>query len=375
MANNPYEDIDKEMVDKLSFEHSACNYVYYSDKDGFQKGMLYEIDKMTYNGILNILKGDDSMKLKKGDKVYILPGHPLSQVRVKEYFKRIGVTMTNDISKATAIAGGNAFYESLSTYDNNKHQSKLNTLMFNANEISYIHKFEEVDNDLDGLAKYLGHKVIEDLENDIKCIVSKYAAYKTDWHNNLCYLSDKCYITPSGMKILYHVLDNKIKVITAENICDEANSGLKMEDADTYRSIYQMLDSTDDANIRLGINILTHCDLSGDSLLNIYKLARNFKYLTSTYRYTKNMHYFSNRTDWNKLAYFSPEELIVYAKENDKLTESILKELLPEIYNNKLDYINSQKSDFFDIIETDDMAVTIKIKNEWKELTKEKEQV
>lgn len=370
MTNNPYKGVDKEIVDKLSFKHSACSYVYHSDKDGFQKGVLYETDNDSYKSILNILKGDYAVDLVKGDKLFLLPGHPLAQVRVKEYLKSIGASLTNDITKATVIGGGDDFYEKLQLYSNRKNQARLTNLMFKTDEINHIFKHENINNDLDYLFDIIDTDgtLKEDFENGIECIVSKKAMYKSGHYVNLCSINDKYYITPAGMNIIYHILSKKLKVVTAENVCDKANSGLKMEDDDTYMSIYQMLDSNDSANINLGVNILVHCDLSGDSLLNIYKLAKNFHNVVYSHRYSKNLTYFRQRTNWDELAYMHEQAFLNYAKEQDKLTGKMIRELIPEVYHNLLTRSPiTDDNNFFDLIEDGEMGYKITLKEVWKE--------
>lgn len=368
-----YSPVDKKIIDKLSFPYSVCNYVYYSNTNGKQCGVLYDTDEITFDKIKGILLGDSATQVKKGDKVYVLPGHPLAHTRIKEYLKNIGANTTKTLSAATVIAGCEDLCEEVSKHGS---QAKPSSLLIDAEEI-----YEVVDNytstidlSFSAVAQTNGAtKLRDDHDSGISTIVSNRTHSMIGFDQNIDLVKDKYFLTPDCMSVIYYILSKGLKVLTQETIAENANSGLKLEDEATYQSIYQMLDSGDKKNRALGIDILIHCDLTGDTLYNMWRLSRKFRETVDYAGDSKGVTYFKRTSGWNTLRYLDDKEFIEYAESLDKLTPRIVKDLMPDIYKS-VKYDSPIKEDpedweinpFFEKIDHGDMSYTIQLKEKWK---------
>ena len=378
-----YSPVDIKIIDKLSFPYSVCNYVYYSNTNGKKLGTLYSTDENTFNKLQKILKGDEVIQVKKGDKVYILPGHPLSHIRIKEYLKNIGANTTKTLSSATVIAGCEDLYEEVGDYDS---QAKPVSLLINAAEI-----YEVVLNDINADPSSLKYtikqvhdnyseqeRLYEEFNEGVPIIISNRTHVQIGFNQNIDQVKDKYFITPDAMNTIYYILSKGLKVLTQKTIAENANSGLKLEDEETYLSIYQMLDSVDSKNKQLGIDVLIHCDLTGDTTYNMWRLSRKFKNAVDRADNSKGISYFKNISDWNELRYLNDEEFIAYAEKNDKLTSKIVEDLLPNIFYNVKGKspINENPEDeydehqFFEMINNGNMSYTVQLKEKWKLILK-----
>jgi hypothetical protein len=374
-----YDPVDSKIIDKLSFPYSACNYVYYSNTYGKKIGTLYSTDTDTFDKIRHILTGDKSVQVRKGDKVYVLPGHPLAHSRIKEYLKSIGANTTKSLSAATVIAGCENLYELVKSHDA---QAKPSTLLIDAEEIYEVaNNYEDVlDVTFDAFTynNAKSQKMHDEFLEGKRTIVSNRAHAAIGFNQNIDLVKDKFFITPDGMSVIYYILSKGLKVITEETIAEKANSGLKLEDESTYQSIYQMLDSGDRKNQLLGVDILVHCDLTGDTLYNMWRLASKFKHIIDKSDTSKGVAYFKRNSGWNDLRYYNNEDFIKYAEEENKLTPRMVKDLMPELFQNVKDDSpvgenpdSWEENHFFEFIDNGDMSYTIQLKEKWKLILKE----
>jgi hypothetical protein len=375
-----YAPVDDKIISKLSFPYSACNYGYYSNTNGKQLGTLYSTDSVTFGKVRAILRGDVDIQVNKGDKVYILPGHPLAHVRIKEYLKRIGANTTKTLSSATVIAGCEDLYEKVCDYDS---QAKSNSLLIEAEEIYEVSNHHD-----DGLINTFNvihaASIYEDIYNDY--IEGKATVVSNRLHNqigfdpNIDLVRDRCFITPDAMCVMYYILSKGLKVLTQETIAENANSGLKLEDEETYLSIYQMLDSADRMNQKLGVDILVHCDLTGSTMYNLWRLSRKFRKVIEYADSSKGVNYFKRSSGWNTLRYLNDREFIKYAEEENALTQRMVNDLIQDIYinvKNESPIVEDQsdswnEDQFFDLIDHGDMSYTVQLKEKWRGILKEK---
>lgn len=377
MSYNPYKEVDKNILSKLSFTHSACNYVYATGKSNRVAGKLYETDSTTYYKIKGILSGDPSVQVNKEDKVYVLPGHPLAQTRIKEYLKSVGANVTKSLNAATVVAGCIDFCETTGNYDS---QAKQASLMFESEEIYKVNEHDK--SRLDATFSNMG-KIGDDLKAEYKqsvaCYISNRAALSLRFDSNIDLVKTKYFLTPSCMEVIYAVLSKGLKVITEDTIAEKAHSGLKLEDESTYESIRQMLNSGDYKNQQLGVDIMSHCDLTGEILYNVWRLATNFYNVVNAADHNKGLNYFKSRVDWNELRYMRPKEFIEYADKKGKLTKRMLVDLLPDIYSDVLgdspvssepEY-SYEEDYFFECKDNGDFSYTVQLKDKWKKQLKE----
>jgi len=383
MAYVPYIKVDDKMVAKLSFKHSACNYVYQTDSSGNQVGTLYETDRQVYHTIKDILTGDSDVTIEKDDKVFVLPGHPLAHNRIQDYLKSVGANTTKTLNAATVIAGCEDFFETMGTRGN---QAKYASLLIEAYE---IHKVVKNNDSLFNTSfqkltykSSVNDSLQRDFELGVNCVISSKAFLGISFDPNVDIIKDAYFMTPNCMEIIYHILSKGLKVLTEETVASAANSGLKLEDEEVYTSIYQMLDSTDRKNRSLGVDILVHCDLTGDTLYNLWRLATNFKRTIDSADKNKGLSYFKNSTNWYDLSNMSSSSFITYAEAKNKLTQRILTDLIPEVYESVVSRspidarpVYEWKEDiFFECLENGDYSYTVQLKEKWRVQLKQEEE-
>jgi hypothetical protein len=351
-------------ITRLPFPKEPCNYVYKKEGHGnlLFTGLVYSVNRETYDKVINIFKGSDKHTIVKGDKVYILPGHSLSKSRIKEYLKSNNATLTDDITKATAIAGLDEPDEDVSMYGT----PKLNSLFF---ELSKSGSFWIKDLEADYLDNHFTELTLE-LDLTLRTISTNDAYSNLKQYDNnggVFTYYDKEFITGKAMEIMYYILTNKVKVLTEDYIGSNANSTVKLEDDEVYESIYTMLDSSDRNTNNMGIELLIHADLRGKTLYKLFKLAQDHGWLVNRHTKSKSVKHFLNTTDWSTLMNLDEEGLLDYMKSNNKLELKAIKELIPTIYSSNLYRLERANNDeFFSISpKSTTEKVTVVLNEEW----------
>lgn len=383
MAYDPYAPIDMTNVAKLSFPYSACNYVYSSNTQGIKVAELYKIDQATFDKIGEILKGNDKLTIKKGDKVFVLPGHSLAHVRLKEYFKKIGATMVKEIEKATVVAASSDFYQVITRHGD---QGRLSNYM-----MAYSLLFELNDkgnNPIEDTFKKIGDtdgKLLEAFNNGEQFLCTRDVFNHIRWDHNYDEADDTYLITPAALNTMYHILSKGLPVVTEEYVTSNANSGMKFSDPEVVQSIRTMLSSSDNANRKLGVSILTHCDLSGDTLYELWRLAKDLGHVVANGSRGKTHSHFLETTDWMRLQWMSNQDFLLYAEKENQLTDKILHKYMPDIFQDiknaspvddikegDENYDEDYTDDYFEMVVHDDYSYTVQLKEKWKVLLKRK---
>ena len=384
MAYDPYAPIDMTNVAKLSFPYSACNYVYSSNANGVKVVELYKINQATFDKIGDILKGNDKLTIKKGDKVFVLPGHSLAHVRLKEYFKKIGATMVKEIERATVVASSSDFYQVLSRHDN---QGRLSNYMM---AYSMLHKLNDNgQNPIEDTFKKIGDsdgKLLEAFKKGEEFLCSREVFNTIRWDHNYDEEDDVYLITANALNTMYYILSKGLPIVTEEYVTDNANSGMKFSDPKVVESIRNMLASSDNANSKLGVSILTHCDLGGDTLYELWRLAKDYGHVVANGSRGKTHSHFLETTEWMELQWMSNQDFLMYAEREKQLTDEILHKYMPDIFQDIKDHApvedvregdegcdEEDLDDYFEMIVHDDYSYTIQLREKWKVLLKRKD--
>jgi hypothetical protein len=375
MSYNPFIEIQSEELAKLTFTCEFSNYLYYSESKGLQLGSLFKTDKDTYDKIQKVLEGKDNTTIKKKDRVYILPGNNLPRPRIKEYLKSIGAYLTNDINKATVIAG-NYNIEDTDVVQ----QAKIASMMFKTSDYKYANKNDDEDS-FEKFIMYvknvLGSGTSNLDTNNIPFTISEKAGHNIAYHNAVNYDYDDFYfIYPLTLKVLYKALSKKLPIINQDYFTKHAHSDLKLSDPEVYGSIDSMLHSSDNTNIELGVEILVHAKIDDDpySKYHTWKLAQKHNWEISSRRHDKNVKYFLEISNWSKLNHlYGADSYASWADENGYLNAKLFKKLLPEIYKIETE---SQNTGFYDLIEVENdacMNICYTLKEKWTNYLKQEE--
>ena len=361
MSYSALNAVDESKITRLGFKAEPCNYVYTTPSEEIERGTIYEVEESTYEKVKEIMIGNSAHSISKGDKVYVLPGHPLSMQRIQEYLKRIGANITKNVSIATIIAGTEDFCTSVGKND----QAKFLHMMIKWR--SGYELVKNIPNEFDvaemrlNLSEETGYN--EEYPTYISGLTGRYC-YNV---NINLFGRDVYFMTPQAIDVLYNVLSRKLKVVTSETICDDANSELKLVDKETYFSISNMLNSGDNANVKLGLSILFHCDLRGEIRYIIWKLSTAYRNIVSYADKSKSRDYFLERTNWNHYSHLDKEDFMNEAYDNNFMTQEILDDLLPLIQEEHTnDCINHLDEDFYEHEKLENGDIIIKLKEKWK---------
>ena len=334
MNYNPYKKIDNNKLAQLQLKAELCTYVYKSETNGVSYGTLYKVDPETYEKIKNILSGKDHNNIKAGDKVYILPGHSLTQKRLTEYFKNNNANSTKNIEKTTIIAGSKSFFED----DLNDKQAKFSNLMFSykytyvAKRTTEVHDYIEKILDLDSDQI----EVKQEFNKTGTLVISPRVKHETSYHPAVHYYGENYFLTSECINIIYHVLLNNLKVMSDHSVSNSANSGMKLEDPETYDIINSMLSSSDKKDNDMGVELLIHANLEGNIEYNVWRLSRNHYRLIAYFDRSKALDFFLETTDFHRLNYTDNHEFILRAKKNGLLTSQILNDLIHDIVDENM---------------------------------------
>lgn len=362
-----YKDVDTPVA-KLAFPNKLCNYVYLnSDGKTYSRGSLYNTDKTSYERIKTIMQGNEAAELSEGDKVFVLPGHPLTSDRIREYLKRENATLTKDISKATIIAGCDIGEEVKAFYSN---QAKLTSIMFKAQAVMLNKTVEnDFDKEFDSLPD--GELIKKQWYDDkTPCVLSKTAYNNKGYGSNYIVNHDKYFLTPYLMEVVYYLLAKKLKVLTADYITDRAHSKAKLDDDNVFDNIYSMLSSSDEANQRLGAELLSHSDFSGPVLYKVWILANNVTHNVEKIK-TKAMKHFIAESGWNDVKGMSDLQILKYLKDKGEITKANAKTILPRIFSDTTSYVKRVTSNIYYDYEVGETEMTIRLKPEWAEMLEE----
>lgn len=348
-----YDPIDNNMVTKLGVKAQLCGYCFGTDEKRLF-GHIYKTDQETYSKIQTILNGRPNVEIKEGDKVFVLPGYPLTHDRLKEYLKRIKASLTNDITKATYIAGNNSFAEVVGFYYGSQ-PDLVKTLMFQVagshivldpTEMSGIPEDVEIDKSLE--FHISGQQKVRGGLGKLDTV--SYPHF---------------FLTPAVMEILYNLLSRKLPVGDLSCLAKKANSSVKL-DKEAYEAIDAMLGSNNSSDVTTGVNLLTHCDYTGEEAeYLLWKLARKHQGRMYTPRRTKTIEFFMRDSNWNKLGGYDEEEFLLHRKESNTLTSEVVRDLLPIILKNTVvDAGNMVNNDYFDVHMTE-TSVTFSFNSDW----------
>jgi len=375
MAYNPFIELDDAEISKLGFEFKEHPYLYYSETTGKNLGTIYSVDDKIYKTIIKILEGDSNNTISKKDKVFFTPGCKLPQFRIKEYLKSIKATMTRDMSKATIVVGTDDIAESVQHGTNDYKQARLGRLLFEDDTLWRVDDLDNFsDDDIETLHQdirnEIGGYISDKLTDDQLLNLRMSNAYRNETSWSDIFVKDSeyyLYIYPITLKIIYEVLANKLPIIHEDDFCSIANSGMKLNDQETFNSILLMLDSQDSKDKSMAVEMLCNCDFS-DATYELWKIATKHSHIQYINN-SKNLKYFLNESNFWKLGLMNESEFISYLKEDNELTKDLFGKFLPDFMNSAfVEWENNTHMEkFFDI--------TLTLKDNWKDYSYKKDHI
>ena len=367
MAFNPFIVLDDGEVSKLGFDFTRHPYIYYTENYGIKLGEIFKVKEDIYNKITKLMSGNENTTINKKDKVFICPGCKLPLYRIKEHLRTIGATITRDIEKATIILSTNNISENVDNCYRENKQARLRKLFFEDDGMYFIRKGEELTlSDYTNISDMFDNKITdtEEIENVMfSSLVKDNISFHGSFVRNADY-DNQHYLYPISIKIIYEILSKKIPIIHEDVFCLSANSGLKLNDKDTFNNIIMMLDSVDSKDREMAKEMISNSDFS-DADHQLFYLAQNF-YISLSNSKNKNHKYFVDESNLRKYYNMNDFQFIQYLKNNNNLSVEKFKEKLQNFIEECLDDIShTSYKEMFNI--------RISLKEEWLNFVNEED--
>lgn len=373
MAQTPDYKVDPTLIARLTFRRELCNYVYYSESYGRTYGYLYETDEQTYTKIRDILTGNDTAQVKKGDRIFVLPGNTLPLKRIRTYAKSVGAFVTTEIEKATVIAG-NWNLEA----EDAEYQAKLAHGMFRTESYRFVSdNSDQYDQSLEDTFDDLIHghnskRIYNEFTQGVPCIISETAASNAGYDPHIESMHEERYfLYPVAMNALYYALAKKMPVINQEYLNDNAHSELSLSDPEVYKSLSDMFGSSDSSNRRLAVQVMTHAKFDNEDPLcnyHIWLLQRDYSSTLNNYERDKNVKHFMDTSNWHRFLHEDTRSYLQIALDKDVLTREIFLKLLPEVRDEERDAFHN--SDFYELTHEGSTGFVYRLKPKWMKLLK-----
>jgi hypothetical protein len=371
MAQTPDYKVDPTLLARLTFRRELCNYVYYSESNGRTYGYLYETDEPTYTKIKDILSGSDTAQVKKGDRIFVLPGNTLPLKRIRTYAKSVGAFVTNEIEKATVIAG-NWELEA----EDAEYQAKFAHAVFRTESYRYVEDNSHLyDQDLEDTFDDLipGHnskRIYNEFTQGVPCIISETAASNAGYDPHIAKMDEERYfLYPVAMNALYYALAKKLPIISQEYLNDNAHSDLDLSDPEVYKSLADMFGSSDSSNRRLAVQVMVHAKFDNEDPLcnyHIWLLQKDYYSIINNYERDKNVKHFLDTSNWYAFVGENTREYLKIALEKDVLTKEIFLKLLDEVREEERD--SFYESEFYELTHEGNTGFVYRLKSKWLKL-------
>lgn len=316
MSVDTFLSVERSKIDKLPFLKGTYPLGYLNHKDQLKLGVIYKVDFEDYEKIERLLNGKTEKIIGKKDRVFVLTGCKVPAFKIKDYCKKVGAIVTNDIESATVMVGnGNITYN----FDSYAYEVlNPSNLIFNS-ETYLTDELEDEKVDFDSVLKdYYPHY---DKINHF--LLTKSAASRV----GLGERRERGYfITPYAAKIVHAVLSKKIVTITDDHLMKQLPPAIKLDKA-VCQQLITMMDSSDEENHKTAHEILANCDYS-DADLYLYTIARNHWGQLCRSRY-KNVKLFVDTAKIKNLAGKMEDTYLQEKLESNSLVKEELDLLLP----------------------------------------------
>lgn len=326
MANSTYfTNIDKSKIEKLPFIKETKVVVYKDSANARpETGVLHLIDQASYIKLEARVKGIDTINLTSGQKVYIMPNCKIPQFKLREYFKTIGVSITNDHTKADAYIGAN---NACVQIESKAYTKGLNVIGGHANYAFYRSDVSKVQTYRNGVLTVDKYPYESDIELDYlnKILISR--SMNLWSYDEL--VTTLFYITPLGAEIIYDILSNKKPVYSEDAIFRAIPSSVVL-DQEMYESLNTMLNSSDEDSWNLAYQTIANCDFA-ESIVYLKKLYDDHYHKLLNNRF-KNLKAFNAMYNMQKIYTMDNVEFFAYLVEEhkDKATKEMFHSMMSE---------------------------------------------
>lgn len=319
MANKSvYQDFDTDAVQHFGLE-AAPNYGVASTTE--VNTVLLTEDQTTYEKIKDIITTDtvDSTTFKTCKKAFLLPRSPVSIDRVRAACKEHNIVLTNDYEAADLLLTHgdiNERCEHGETIKSTLMMAKLwNYESFDDENTAYSSSTLTYDYSVLTGNAVIYHDKISDLVN-------------RNMLNSLNSIYDQWLITGLAVNLAYKIDIGAIKVIDVDIVvCESANKQELTEDV--LRDIVNQMNSGEDDRSIAGMMLPTIDYTKNYHLL--WELAKQTEYRMYHFNRNKDIQYWVDKSNYDRLARFSAQDMILWLEQEDKLDAVSFRYLEPMV--------------------------------------------
>ena len=319
MANKSvYQDFDTDAVQHFGLE-AAPNYGVASTTE--VNTVLLTEDQTTYEKIKDIITTDtvDSTTFKTCKKAFLLPRSPVSIDRVRAACKEHNIVLTNDYEAADLLLTHgdiNERCEHGETIKSTLMMAKLwNYESFDDENTAYSSSTLTYDYSVSTGNAVIYHDKISDLVN-------------RNMLNSLNSIYDQWLITGLAVNLAYKIDIGAIKVIDVDIVvCESANKQELTEDV--LRDIVNQMNSGEDDRSIAGMMLPTIDYTKNYHLL--WELAKQTEYKMYHFNRNKDIQYWIDKSNYDRLSRFSAQDMILWLEQEDKLDAVSFRYLEPMV--------------------------------------------
>lgn len=185
----------------------------------------------------------------KNDKIFFLNGCTIPRFKIKGYCNSNDCKVVKYIDSASVIILGKNTFNDHFIYENEHFVNKetlieyLSNMMIELNTIEYS----------TWASTFVSY--LQSYEGEIKS--SSYYRVRNELDLGSSY--DNLFVTPESYEKLLKIEESTCEFILEETLLKELNGGLIM-DAEIYESIKRLIESSDDSNMKLAMEMMANCD-------------------------------------------------------------------------------------------------------------------
>jgi len=308
--NIHHSEISPELIDDLGFTDMVTVGLMMSNLD-IENTNLSE-SKSQYNKIKELLTTETTSDLTQVKRAFVLPMHNVSTDRLKSALKEHKITVTNDYEKADFIIPHTNFYDSYLSVDN----FAQTRMMFKLTNGYYCNDHRPV---VTAYHKEHGNDVILDKRSlgDL-------------YQHNIDYVSapyDSYVFSNMSLALAKAVEDGDLEVIETDTILNQSANRVPMT-KELMEDIKKMIESytASEEEYAMAGKIIPTIDPTGQPFL-LYEYADFLQSKAYHYNRNKDVLYWMEKHDIDRLSRCNAENAIKYFEEKDMLDSKCFRAL------------------------------------------------
>jgi len=254
------------------------------------------------------LTGSTFKNKKRG---FILPGHPVSQDRLKAACKEHKITITNDYEKADFLITHDDFYEKFQ----NGEKIKITRLMY---RLWNYEAFPNSESNIAIVNNYSGSVIWDEKLSD---------RVMTHHLNNAESLMDEWGIPGMAINLAYLIDTGEMDVVDTETLLHSSANKQDLTE-ELIEEVTQWVDSYDNENIAIAAKIIPTIDYTKNPHL-LWQLAQNINGRMHSFNREKDVQYWLEQTELSDLYHMSAQDMILKLEKEEKLDSISFKYLEP----------------------------------------------